>query len=256
MKKIFKVIVQFYLKWLTKIVLLRHKPFVIAVAGTTNKTFVKESILDELGRDTNVRGNPKSFNTEIGLPLAVLFLPSGFDSIFRWVDVLLTGTCISIFSRKFPKILVLEMGVDRPGDMKYLLSLVRPKIAIVTNVDRNFPELEIALDDIAKEFAVLAKAIPVDGTLILNGDDVRTRNLASIANSKTIIFGKDKSCDAVISNIKENDAGQSFAFDYKMQKKFFEIERPGRHNINSLVIAKIVADELEQTDVRRNESKA
>ena len=155
MKKFFKKIIQLYLKLLTKIILARHKPFVIAVAGTTNKTFVKETILNELGRGSDVRGNPKSFNTEIGLPLAVLFLPSGLASIFRWVDILLTGTCISIFSRKFPKVLVLEMGVDRIGDMKYLLSLVKPDIAIVTNIKRNFPGLKTTLDDIAKELTLL-----------------------------------------------------------------------------------------------------
>ena len=45
MKTILKKIIQFYLKLLTKFVLWRHKPFVIAVAGSTNKTIVKEYIL-------------------------------------------------------------------------------------------------------------------------------------------------------------------------------------------------------------------
>lgn len=251
MKKIFKIIVQLYLKLLTRFVLFRHKPFVIAVAGTTNKTFVKETILDELGRDADVRGNPKSFNTEIGLPLAVLFLPSGFASIFRWVDVLLTGTCVSIFSRTFPKVLVLEMGVDRVGDMKYLLSLVKPKIAIVTDVKRNFPGLETTLDEIAEEFALLAKEIPSDGMLILNGDDVRTKNLEKVTKAKTVLFGGNKAFDAVISEIKESDAGQKFALEYKSKKDFFSIERHGRHNVDALVIAKIVADELDRAKVRK-----
>jgi UDP-N-acetylmuramoyl-tripeptide--D-alanyl-D-alanine ligase len=250
MKKIFKIIVQVYLKLLTRVVLFRHKPFVIAVAGTTNKTFVKETILDELGRDENVRGNPKSFNTEIGLPLAVLFLPSGFASVFRWVDVLLTGTCISIFSRKFPKILVLEMGVDRVGDMEYLLSLVKPKIAIITDVKRDFPGIETTLDEIAKEFALLAREIPADGMLILNGDDIRTKNLEKVATAKTVVFGEDKNFDAVISDIKDSNAGQKFALEYGKKKDFFNIERHGRHNIDALVIAKIVANELDRNKLR------
>ena len=147
---------------------------------------MKETILNELGRGSDVRGNPKSFNTEIGLPLAVLFLPSGLASIFRWVDILLTGTCISIFSRKFPKVLVLEMGVDRIGDMKYLLSLVKPDIAIVTNIKRNFPGLKTTLDDIAKELTLLVEAIPKKGALVLNGDDARVKTLSSASRAKTI----------------------------------------------------------------------
>ncbi len=254
MKKVLKIIVQAYLKLLIKIVLIRHKPFVIAVAGTTNKTFVKETILDELGRDPNVRGNPKSFNTEIGLPLAVLFLPSGFSSIFRWVDVLLTGTCISIFARKFPRILVLEMGVDRVGDMKYLLSLVKPRIAVVTNIDRSFPDLNTTMDDIANEFKMLAKAVPSDGTLILNGDDIRTKSLAGSNKAKTILFGKDKSSDAVIYNIDQLEAGQKFSLKYGKRIETHETNRHGIHNINALVIAKIVVYELEKSGVRTNKS--
>lgn len=252
MKKISKLIVQLYLKFLTKLVLARHKPFIIAIAGTTNKTFVKETILDELGRDSSIRGNPKSFNTEIGLPLAVLFLPSGFASIFRWVDVLLTGTCISIFSRKFPSILVLEMGVDRPGDMKYLLSLVKPKIAIVTDIERNFPGSETEWGDISEEFALLAEAIPADGTLVLNGDNVRIKRLTTATKAKTILFGKDKSFDAVIFNVEEKNSGQSFMLKYKKKKNHLETEKHGRHNIDALVIASIIADELEVLGIKKN----
>ncbi|MBT3355841.1 hypothetical protein HN784_01070 [bacterium] len=251
MKKFFKKIIQLYLKLLTKIILARHKPFVIAVAGTTNKTFVKETILNELGRGSDVRGNPKSFNTEIGLPLAVLFLPSGLASIFRWVDILLTGTCISIFSRKFPKVLVLEMGVDRIGDMKYLLSLVKPDIAIVTNIKRNFPGLKTTLDDIAKELTLLVEAIPKKGALVLNGDDARVKTLSSASRAKTILFGEDKSFKAVISKIEEDDAGQRFVFEYKKQRSFLETQRRGKHNIDALVIAKIVAMEIKESKNRK-----
>lgn len=255
MKKFFKIIVQAYLKILTRIVLLRHKPFIIAVAGTTNKTFVKETILDELGRDSTVRGNPKSFNTEIGLPLAVLFLPSGLASVFRWVDVLLTGTCVSIFSRKFPRILVLEMGVDRVGDMRYLLSLVKPQIAVLTNIDRSFPDLNTSMDDIFNEFKLLAKSVPEDGALILNGEDARIKTLAASAKTKTILFGKDKSFEATISNLQEEEAGQRFVFKYGKKEKEYSIKRRGDHNIQALVIAKIIAHELENSGIRKNKKK-
>ncbi|MFH0930164.1 MAG: hypothetical protein V1814_02835, partial [Candidatus Moraniibacteriota bacterium] len=87
MKKYFKLFVQFYLKILTKFVLWRHEPFVIAVAGSTNKTVAKEYILKFLREkygEKEVRGNPRSYNTEIGLPLAILYLESGESSFWKW----------------------------------------------------------------------------------------------------------------------------------------------------------------------------
>lgn len=246
MKGIFKVIAQYYLKFLTKFVIFRHKPLIVAVAGTTNKTFVKEVILDELGRGADVRGNPKSFNTEIGLPLAVLYLPSGYASVFRWVDVLLTGTCVSVFSRKFPKVLVLEMGVDRKGDMKYLLSLVKPKIAVVTTVRGDFSETGATLDDIAEELGVLVKTVPKDGLVVLNAEDSRVKDLEKKAQAKVVLYGSGEECQARIFDLESLPSGQKFSFEYEKEILHFETPKHGRHNINALVISKIIANELQK----------
>jgi len=246
MKKFFRPVIQYYLKLLTKIVLWRHKPLIIAVAGTTNKTFIKEVVLDELGRGPEVRGNPKSFNTEIGLPLAVLFLPSGYSSLFKWVDVLLTGTCISIFSRKFPKVLVLEMGVDRKGDMNYLLSMVRPTIAIATTIQGDFSQTGASLDDIALELEHLVESVPKQGAVILNNDDLRVKKLKEKSEAKVIIYGTEKDCDAQIESIETLPSGQKFTLLFEGKQDVLEITRPGRHNINAHAVATIVSRELDR----------
>ncbi|MEA2007415.1 MAG: Mur ligase family protein [Patescibacteria group bacterium] len=246
MKKVFKFFIQFYLKLLTKAVIWRHKPLIIAVAGTTNKTFIKEVILDELGRGVDVRGNPKSFNTEIGLPLAVLYLPSGYSSIFRWVDVLLTGSCISVFSRKFPRVLVLEMGVDQKGDMEYLLSMVKPTIAVLTTVKGDFSQNETYLDDIVDELGCLVASVPKGGAVILNGEDERVRKLEEKTNVKVVVHGNDQQCDARISNVESTVEGQKFSLEYKGKAETIKTERRGRHNVNALVVAKIVATQLKE----------
>jgi UDP-N-acetylmuramoyl-tripeptide--D-alanyl-D-alanine ligase len=245
MKYIFKHIVQLYLKFLTRFVIARHKPLIVAVAGTTNKTFVKEVILDELGRGASVRGNPKSFNTEIGLPLAVLYLPSGYSSVFRWVDVLLTGTCVSVFSRNFPKVLVLEMGVDRKGDMKYLLSLVKPTMAVVTTVMGDFSDNGATLDDIAKELETLVVTVPKNGVVILNAEDDRVKKLGSKTQAKVVLYGETEDCQAKISGIESFSGGQKFSLEYENKKTSFETQKHGKHNINALVVAKIVSKELQ-----------
>lgn len=249
MKKILKPIIQRYLRFLTRLVLMRHKPLIIAVAGTTNKTFIKETILEELGRGPDIRGNPKSFNTEIGLPLAVLFLPSGYSSVFKWVDVLLSGTCLSIFSRKFPKVLVLEMGVDRKNDMKYLLSMVKPKIAVITSIDRSFPDNNTTMDDIAQEMKDLVSVIPEDGAVLLNADDERVTMLKDFAKAGVICYGRNLNADVRLDNISMTDSGQSFDLFFNDEKFSYETQKFGEHNLIAMAVAKVISKEIKKYGV-------
>lgn len=248
MKKIFKIMVQYYLKMLTRFTLWRHKPLIVAIAGTTGKTFTKEAILEELRKDNflNARGNPRSFNTEIGLPLAVLFLPSGYRSFFRWANILSSGTFTSLLSRKFPKVLVLEMGVDRRGDMKYLLSLVRPTIAILTTVDQSFPDNNTTLDDIEKEMRQLALAVPENGLMILNGSDERVRSFEKDCRSQKIVYGFTDDCDVKVENLKETDSGQTFEVCLNGKKEKIQTSKFGQHTVSALVAAKILAQEIKK----------
>jgi UDP-N-acetylmuramoyl-tripeptide--D-alanyl-D-alanine ligase len=242
MKSLLRIIIKYYLKFLTKVILWRNKPLIVAIAGTTNKTFIKKIILKEFSKETNVRGNPKSFDTEIGLPLAVLFLPSGYSSVFRWADVLLTGTQISFFSRNFPKILVLEMTAERKGDMKYLLSMIKPKITILTNINQNFPD--VSLEGFNKEIKKLADSIPQDGLIISNGDDYRLEKITSKNNAKIIKFGYSSKCQARITNSKKEEMGQSFDLNFENKKEKIKLDNYGKHNVYALVAARVAVGEM------------
>ncbi|MDA3815072.1 MAG: Mur ligase family protein [Patescibacteria group bacterium] len=243
MKKILKFFVQHYLRILAKIVLWRHKPMIVAISGTTNKTFIKELILKEVGDDMKVRGNPKSFNTEIGLPLAVLFLPSGYSSAFKWMDVLFEGTITSLFSSNFPKVLILEMGVDCKGDMGYLLSIIRPNIAIITNIDRNFPDNKTSVNDIATEMKQLVESIDKQGLVFLNGDSSIIKNLANYSEAEVLTWGLCDDCTIKISDVKDIDSGQKFILNYQEKQETIEINKFGYHNVSAFAVAKIASRE-------------
>jgi UDP-N-acetylmuramoyl-tripeptide--D-alanyl-D-alanine ligase len=250
MKKLFKQIVQFYLKLLTKFVLWRHKPFVIAVAGTTNKTTVKEYILKFLrekypphrraGGDSEVRGNPRSYNTEIGLPLAILYLDSGESSPIKWIRILLQGTVKAILGSKFPSKLVLELGVSEKGDMEYLLEMVRPSVAIVTNIEGSYTYTDSSLDVIFEEMKLLVGKIPQKGKVILNSDDERVKNLARAAKAEVITYGLSEEAQARAKNLASDAEGQNFEFIFKDREESVKIKKYGRHNVYAWMIAKIV----------------
>jgi UDP-N-acetylmuramoyl-tripeptide--D-alanyl-D-alanine ligase len=216
----------------------------VAVAGSSNKTFIKDQILEEMKNEEGVRGNPRSFNTEIGLPLAVLFLPSGYSSIFKWVDVLLAGSYISIFKRDFPKVLVLEMGVQKKNDMKYLLSIVKPKIAVISDIDQNFSNNKKIID---QEMGLLVEAVPKDGKIVLNMDNARVKELSRKSKAPVIFFGKNKKSEIKIGDIKETSTGQSFSLIFDKKKENYKTSLFGLHNIYALVAAKTVVNEIRKT---------
>jgi len=247
MKPFFKKIVQFYLKIFTKIILWRFKPFIIAVAGSTNKTVAKEYILKFLREkygEEEVRGNPRSYNTEIGLPLAILYLDTGESSFWKWWKILIQAKMKALFSRKFPSKLVLELGVEKKGDMKYLLEIVRPSWVVVTNIEGSYSDAQSNLDDVFEEIKSLAQKLPKNGKLILNFDDERVKNLAEFSKAETISFGFSDGSEAQASDLKTTVQGQTFNFVFQGKEESVEIKKYGRHNIYAWMIAKIVKENL------------
>jgi UDP-N-acetylmuramoyl-tripeptide--D-alanyl-D-alanine ligase len=245
MKKYFKSFVQFYLKILTKFVLWRNRSFIIAVAGTTNKTTVKEYILKFLREkygEKEVRGNPRSYNTEIGLPLAILYLDSGESSFWRWWKILIQAKIKALFSRKFPSKLVLELGVEKKGDMEYLLEMVCPTWAVVTNIEGSYSDAQSNLDEIFEEMKLLVKKLPPQGKLILNFDDERVKKLADFSKAEKISYGFSDGVDARSMNLKTTVQGQTFDFSFRGESESVEIKKYGRHNVYAWMIAKVVKE--------------
>jgi aminotransferase len=123
-----------YLQILARFYLWRRKPGVIAIAGNQGKTVLKRVLARALGRSFSVRANPRSYNTDIGLPLAVLGLEINPRS---WPSILATlakATLRAIFGVDRPDWLILELGSRHSGDMAALLRTVHPDWAVVTNL--------------------------------------------------------------------------------------------------------------------------
>jgi len=101
----------------------RRKSFnspVIAVTGSAGKTIVKEWLADILGLTTSVIRSPKSYNSQIGVPLSILKLDDKY------------------------KIGIFEAGISMPGEMEKLQQIIDPDIGVITNIgdahSENFPD--------------------------------------------------------------------------------------------------------------------
>ena len=130
-----------FLAFLSRTLITRHKPYVIGVTGTVGKTTITTHIaryLSHIYGEQNVMISPYHYNGEYGLPLSIIWARSGGKNPFLWIWV------FCVFSRRllssYPRYLILEYGIDHPGEMDFLLSIVVPDIAILTPVAPNHLE--------------------------------------------------------------------------------------------------------------------
>lgn len=150
----------------------QYKPIIVGVTGSVGKTSTKEMVVAVMSGALRVRGTPKSYNNEFGLPLSIIGQTSPGKSVLGWIRVLLQGWRIkSSKDPTFPQMLVLEMGADHPGDIAKLTAIAPPRVGILTAVGSSHAAFYDSLESIAKEKKTLIDAVPKDGLAILNADD-------------------------------------------------------------------------------------
>ncbi len=112
-------------------------PAVIGVTGSVGKTSTKQLIAALIAPHRRVAANPANFNTEIGLPLAVLAAPPGTE------------------------VLVLEMGMRGFGQIDELARIAEPDVGVITNVGPVHLELVGDLAGVARAKGELLAHVPV-----------------------------------------------------------------------------------------------
>jgi len=141
MKKLLTTFFLLYIKFFAKIALMVNKPTIIGITGSAGKTSTRNAIFSIL-KDHKKTFMIEKGNSESGVPLGILGLhvdSIGFSSIHRslqdWSRILIQAPRNIFFLKKYAY-LIIEMGVDDPQpprNMGYLLSIVKPQIAVVLN---------------------------------------------------------------------------------------------------------------------------
>lgn len=171
--------------------LKRHKPKIVAITGSVGKTTTKDMTWELLEKYFNVRRNIKNYNNEIGVPLTIIGAESGGKSISKWFLVFLKWV-LAMLSRKYPEILILEMGADKPGDIKYLMSFVPIDVGVITNIGISHLENFKTKKAVAVEKGHLLKSVPVNGLAVLNADDAECQKLAPQLKTNVLKCGFDE----------------------------------------------------------------
>jgi len=206
MKSILRKIVLKKLEILARIKLKKINAKVIGVTGSVGKTTCKDAIHDVLAKKYRVLKNKKSFNSEFGLPLTILHQDSGFGSAKDWVKILWKGFVRAFFVEDKYDYLVLEMGVDKPGDMDFLTKLAKPNIAIITAIkpahldDSQFKNV----DEIFMEKSKICNGAEV---CLINQDD---KYISTIQKEKVCTYGKKNHSEYRVANFIQTEEGIEF----------------------------------------------
>lgn len=152
---------------------------VVGITGSNGKTIVKDWLSSVLSTEFNICKNPKSYNSQVGVPLSLWNLNSDHE--------------IGIF----------EAGISQPGEMEKLESMIRPVLGIFTNIgsahEENFMNLDEKIQEKLKLFAHADK-------LIIRNDDPNITNQAKkiYPDKKLITWGNSGDNSYQVSFVKEH----------------------------------------------------
>lgn len=198
-----------------KLVIKKYKPKIISVTGSVGKTTTKDAIYDVLSSSFFVRKSQKSFNSEIGVPLTILGCSNAWNNPFLWMKNIFEGILLLLFKNHYPKILVLEIGADSPGDIEGIVKWIRSDIVVLTKY-ADIPshvEFFVSPGAVIREKQFLPNSLSKNGILITNGDD-RIMEAQKMPDVKHIKYGYDKENDVIASNFKALMSGINFRIDY------------------------------------------
>ncbi|APH72774.1 UDP-N-acetylmuramoylalanyl-D-glutamyl-2,6-diaminopimelate--D-alanyl-D-alanine ligase [Aquibium oceanicum] len=135
----------------------RSNAKVIAVTGSAGKTSTKEALRLALSPSGKVHAAERSFNNHWGVPLTLARMPQDTDYA------------------------VYEIGMNHPGEIRPLVKLVQPHVAIVTMIAAAHLGFFHSLDDIARAKGEIFEGVTPGGHALVNRDDHRWRILEKLA---------------------------------------------------------------------------
>jgi UDP-N-acetylmuramoyl-tripeptide--D-alanyl-D-alanine ligase len=224
MKRILRAFVLRVLKILAKKRLSKYQGKIVAVTGSIGKTSTKDAIFKVLNTQFRVRRSQKSMNSEFGLLLTILDIDSGYSNAGKWVWYLFKAFLHSM-SKDTSDILLLEYGVDKPGDMDFLISVAKPDIAVVTSIAPvHLAEGQFkSLDEIFEEKSKLAFSLRENGVAILNIDNEYLESLSKkIPKRRILTYGVNSESGFRISSVSSDISGIRFSLFNKDQRVALE----------------------------------
>lgn len=217
-----KRLVQKMLAVEARAILRKYKPTVVAVTGSVGKTSTRTAIAAVLGANYRVRQPSENYNNEFGVPLTVIGTKSPGRSALGWLGVLWKAKMTWLKrDASYPNMLVLEFGLDRPGDIAHLCGLARPDVGVLTAISPVHVEYFGTTERLIEEKGEIVKGVGINGVAVLNGDDANVMTTKEMRSkdrhgnaTRVVTYGFGEGCDVRGENYRvetrEGDTDRSF----------------------------------------------
>lgn len=191
------------------------KSKVIGITGSNGKTGTKDILASILEENFRVHKTAKNLNNEIGVPKTIMEMNLDDEAI------------------------VLEMGMERFGEISVLTNIANPDIAVITNIgDSHLLELGTK-ENIARAKFEILEGLKPDGIFIFNNDDDILRKVIREYSipQRVIKIGTREDSDVIIRPIRSDESGSSFSIgEYAYSIPFI-----GKHQIYNVSVAITIA---------------
>lgn len=227
-----KLLFQFY-RFLARCAgkyLKKHQIFTIGINGSIGKTscrMIVYQILEKALPELTIYTSPKNFNGELGMSLSIFQIEEWTPSIFSVIKVSFQALFLLLFGKKPCDVMVLEYGIDRPGEMDFLLSIHKPNIGIFTAIDAVHSEQFGSPTEIAHEEVKMAKQ--TRDVVFLNRDDTYARQLKSQLGVDVLMYQtlEENDQNAIAFSdpqlVQKADQNLQVSFDLKIKDKNYQV---------------------------------
>ena len=193
---------------------------VVGITGSNGKTMVKEWLYQLLSPEMFVTRSPRSYNSQIGVPLSVWLMDE--------------HTQVGVF----------EAGISKPGEMAALRAIIQPTIAVLTNLGTAHQENFSSMEAKCREKLVLFHDARI---VVYDADDAIVRRIVSETDiqGETIAWSRrDKNAAFYVSEVKKEDAMSVVSYIYKGVAGRYSLPFIDAASVSNSIICAVVALQL------------
>ncbi|WP_461214634.1 UDP-N-acetylmuramoyl-tripeptide--D-alanyl-D-alanine ligase [Lacticaseibacillus sp. GG6-2] len=195
--------------------LMKVNPKVVAITGSNGKTTTKDMTAAILATQYHVVKTHANFNNEIGVPFTILSMDTNTE------------------------VLVVEMGMDRPGQLEALSRLAEPDVAVITMIGEAHIEFFKTRDKIADAKMEIITGLKEDGLFVYNGDEPLLKERAEQVEQDTKTFGLAPENNLYARNIQTFEDHTEFDLS-RWPDLHFTIPVMGEYNVSNALAAILV----------------
>jgi len=205
----------------------KYRTPVVALTGSNGKTTTKEMISACLETTFPILKTKGNLNNLIGLPLTLLNLTEK------------------------ERVVILEMGMSVPGEIRELTEIAEPDVGLITNIQKVHLEGMGSLERVKEEKGELFRRMRRDGTILVNQNDPHVIDLAHEFPGQKITFGVEKSADVMAKEIRlRGQEGTAFKLILEGEEIDMVLPLLGRHFVSD-ALAAIAAASLFGIEVKK-----